>query len=378
MRFYPVGWKREIINLEELDMLTRLILAMITCVAFAGCTVIPRMTGDELPSGSLTGEKVCEVPQHWKALALTGVDTQKLQKATVIQVRIPPEWIGDALGWFVESDQDDRAMEHYPRSTWPALVIDQRGKQQFFPAVMKNPLTSPVSTVIIPEGVIPAGEEVTVYVLSGAYTKLLTMTGDMLRLPAGKDCLGLVDAEFVRMFPSQATVMSVDERLLGKIREDFPLVTKQDDGVYYSHSRLGFNEQVAGDMRRVRHGERMAEKGVHIAPLNPAGTGIGIGVTAMMTADDAYFGPFGERLYSASEAQTAFRHYLRGFNTLQEQLAVALDDTPARSANIRLEFTGRKSGWEIGEMAASQVLVLWETMDLLKARYLRALEKGGR
>jgi|GEM_PF-4125006 len=351
-------------------------LLYLVCVAFAGCATNVRFAGDELPSGKITGEEQCQVPQHWKALALQGVDTRSLEAATIVQVEIPPEWVGDTLGWFVEGEED-RTMEQYPRQTWQAIVIDQRGKKRFFPAVMKNPLTSRVLSVLIPGAVIPAGETVTVYVPSGAYTKLLTTTGEMLRLPSGKDCLGLVNEDFVRSFPSPAQVLPAGDSLIAALRADFPKSSRQRDGVVYSHSLLGLNKQVIGDLRQVTQGERIAQRGLQINPLNLVGTGIGVGITMVMTASDHYVGPFGERQYSVSEMQAALGRYLKAYNASKERLEIALAIPIESNATIRLDFSGRKSGWEIGALVAPQVSVLWEALDQLKERFLsRTKEKG--
>lgn len=350
-------------------------LCAIVLALLAGCATNVRFTGDALPSGKITGERVCEVPQHWKALALQGVDTRSLNKATVVQVRIPPEWIGDALGWFVESDQDDRTMEHYPRLSWLALVVDRHGKKQFFPAIMKNPLESAVLTVLIPGEAIPAGEEVNVYVPSGAYTKLLTTAGDMLRLPRGKECLRLVDAEFMRSFPSQARVLPAGESLLASIRVDFPKPSLQDDGAVYSHSLLGLNRQVVGDLRQVTQGERIAKRGLPIAIPPGIGTAISVGIALASTGEDLYVGPFGERRYSAPEANAALGRYFRGYNSRKGDLEHQLRIPSSPDVSSHLNYSGRKSGWEVGEEIAPRVKALWETLDHLKERSLRK-EKG--
>lgn len=346
------------------------LLLLFVCTAFAGCATNARFTGDTLPSGKITGEQICEVPQGWKASALQGVDTRSLTRATVVQVPVPSQWLGDALGWFVESeDEEELKLEHYPRHVWQTLVIDQRGKKQFAPAIMRNALESPVLTVVITDPEVQAGEAVNVYVSSGAYTKLLTMTGDMLRLPAGKDCLGLVDADFVRSFPSQATVLQASESLLVSIRRDFFTPSRQSDGVVYSIDPLVFNPRVVGATRQVAQGERIAARGLPITLPPGLGTAISIGVALAATGDDQYFGPFGERQYSAPEARAALAPSLRGYNTLKERLEVALRLRTSRSATIHLDFDGRKSGWEIGEGIAPQVSELWEKLNQLKARF---------
>lgn len=344
------------------------LLLTFVCMTFAGCATNARFTGDTLPSGKITGEQQCEVPQGWKASALQGVDTRFLTKATVVQVPVPPQWIGDALGWFVEG-AEERTLEPYPRHVWQALVIDQRGKKQFVPAIMRNPLESPVLTVVITDPEMRAGEEVNVYVPSGASTKLLTMTGDMLRLPAGKDCLGLVDADFVRSFPSQATVLQASESLLSSIRRDYSKPSLQSDGVVYSIDPLVLNPDVVGTTRHVTQGERIAARGLPIAIPPGPGTVISVGIALASTGGDQYFGPFGERQYSAPEAHAALARSLRGYNTLKERLEVALRLRTSRNATIHFDFDGRKSGWEIGEGIAPQVSELWEKLNRLKERF---------
>ncbi len=358
------------------------VLFAIVLALLSGCATNVRFTGDELPSGKITGEQVCEVPQHWKALALQGVDTRSLTKATVVQVRIPPEWIGDALGWFVEGEEA-RTQEHYPRYVWQAFVMNKRtGEKRFFPAIMKNPLTSPVLTVVMSDLVVPAGEPVNVYVSSGAYTKLLTVSGDLLRLPPSKNCLGIVDAAFLQTFPSEARAHEVKdtgagERLLSGIRADFSKASLQSDGRVYSIHPLALRPQVVGDLRQVTQGERIAERGLTIAIPSVIGTAISVGVALASTGEDLYVGPFGERQYSAPEANAALGRYLRGYNSLKSDLEQYLGDSSSRNVSFDLDFDGRKSGWEIGEAIVPRVKALWEALDLLKERLsFRTKEKG--
>ena len=68
----------------------RMLMIGIACAAVMGCATNPHFK-TELPSSKIVGEDVCEVPQHWKALALEGVDTRSLSRAVVVQVRIPSE-----------------------------------------------------------------------------------------------------------------------------------------------------------------------------------------------------------------------------------------------------------------------------------------------
>lgn len=357
-------------------------IMLIVLVLLSGCATNARFTGDELPASHISGERVCEVPQHWKALALEGIDTRSLEKASVVQIRVPAEWIGDALGWFVEGEED-RAMEQYPRYVWQAFVMNKRtGEKQFFPAIMKNPLTSPVLTVIIPDRAEPVGEELSIYVSSGAYTKLLTVSGDMLPLPRGKDCLSVVDKEFLREFPSHANSLSVNDtgaggRLLSGIRMDFPKASLQSDGQVYSINPLALHPQVVGDLRQVTQGERIAERGLAIVIPSVVGTAISVGVALATTGEDLYAGPFGERLYSAPEAEVALGRYLRGYNTLKGELEMYLGMPFSNNTSLPLDWDGRKSGWEIGEYLVPYVKQLWDALDQLKERVsFRTKEKG--
>jgi len=352
------------------------LFVLIACTALSGCAINPRFA-TEVPASHITGETVCEVPQPWKALALQGLNTKTLEKAVVVQVRIPPEFVGDTLGWFVEGETA-RTMEHYPRFVWQALVINQRGEKQFAPAIMKNPLTSPVLTVVITDPSVRSGDEVNVYVPSGAYTKLLTTTGDLLRLPTSKDCLGLVNAEFLRSFPSQATTVPASQELLAGIRADFSVPSLQSDGVVYSLSQLAYSPQVVGDLRQVDQKERIAERGMTLVIPAPVATALSVGIALATTGEDIYVGPFGERLYSPGEVSAAFGRYLKGYNSLKGTLERLLGDRPSQNVTLNLTFAERKSGWEIGQVLAPRIKELWETLDYLKERYQssRTKEKG--
>ncbi len=351
------------------------LFVLMACAALAGCASNPRFA-TEVPASHITGESVCEVPQFWKALALQGLNTKTLEKAVVVQVKIPPEFVGDTLGWFVEGEEA-RTMEHYPRIVWQALVINQRGEKQFAPAIMKNPLTSPVLTVVITDPSVHSGDEVSVYVPSGAYTKLLTTGGDLLRLSTSKDCLGLVNAEFLRTFPSQATAVPASPDLLAGIRGDFSIPSLQSDGVVYSLSQLAYSPQVAGDLRQVDQKERIAERGMTLFFPAPIATGLSVGIALATTGEDIYVGPFGERLYSPGEANAAFGRYLKGYNSLKGTLERLLGDQYSPDVTSNLTFAERKSGWEIGVALAPRVRELWETLDHLKERYQsRTKEKG--
>lgn len=345
---------------------------VLAVLVLGGCATPNPRFETVTPSSQITGEARCEPPQHWKALALEGVDTRSLTQASVVQIRIPAEWIGDALGWFVEGD-DSHTLQHYPRYTWQALVIDERtGKQQWFSAIMKNPLTSPYLTVLITDPNIRAGQEVQVYVPSGAYTKLLTTAGDRLRLPSGKDCLGLVDAAFVRSFPSRAVTSQAPAQLLASIRADFSKPSLQSDGKVYSLNPLVLNRHAIGDLRQVTKGERLMENGatVAVSPVSPWPTVISLGVAAgsYFLSKERYVGPFGERMYSSLEAQAALGRITRNYNVLKHELERRAGVSRSRDLSIHLDFSGHKAGWEIGEMIALQVEAAWAMLDRLEGR----------
>lgn len=349
----------------------RVILAGLVLAFMAGCATNNPRFQTETPSDQITGEKVCEVPQHWKALALEGVDTRKLTQATVVQIRIPAEWIGDALGWFVERD-DGRAMEHYPRYVWQTIMVDGSGKQLRFPAIMKNPLIAPYLTVVINDPTVRPSQEAMAYVLSGAHTKLLTVAGDRLALPHSQDCLKLVDAEFIRSFPSQAVVSVAPERLLAGIRADFTKPSLQSDGQVYSIHPMALNKSVVGDLRQVTRGERTMERGATIAvsPVSPLPTLIsgGVALAFHVLSEERYAGPFGERLYSSLEAKAALGRMTRSYNVYKRELETVLGVPYSAELVLHLDFAGQKSGWEIGDMLALQVEAAWKVLERLQER----------
>lgn len=349
----------------------RVFLAGLVLAFMAGCATNNPRFETTTSSSQITGERVCEVPQHWKALALEGVDTRKLTQATVVQVRIPAEWIGDALGWFVERE-DGRAFEHYPRYTWQTIVIEENGRQLHFPAVMKNPLIVPYLTVVISDPSVQAGKGVAAYVLSSAHTKLLTTAGDRLSLPKGQDCLDLVNTEFIRTFPSQAVTIKAPERLLAGIRGDFSKPSLQSDGKVYSLHPMALNKSVVTDLRQVTRGERVMERGATIAvsPISPIPTLIsgGVALASYAFSEERYVGPFGERLYTSLEAQAALGRMTRSYNSYKRELETILGVPYSNDLVLHLDFEGRKSGWEIGELLTLQVEAAWMVMERLEER----------
>lgn len=366
----------------------RTLMIGIVCAALTGCATNPRFA-TELPSNQISGENVCEVPQHWKALALPDVDTRKLSRVVIAQVKIPPEWIGDALGWFVES-QDNRSdtYTHYPRYVWDALMVNQpTGEKKIFPAIMttRNPLISRYLTVVITDPAIRGGEELDVYLLSGAHTKLLTVSGDMHWLPAGKGCLDGVDAEFLRTYPSKVQVLEVKKdvgagaKFLSRIQMDYPQPSLQSDGTVYSISPMALNPQVVGDLRQVTLRERIAERGMPIViPPNPM-TAVTLGMAFYGASQERYTGPFGERLYTAMEAEAALAQALRDYNGLRHEREEQLGLPFSENASLSFDFSGRKSGWEIGQGIAYQVSEMWEELDHLKelTQFRARIQKKG-
>lgn len=340
-------------------------------LALAGCATNNPRFNTVTPASHITGEKVCEVPQHWKALALEGVNTQTLTEAMVVQIRIPAEWIGDALGWFVESE-DGRAMEHYPRYTWQTIVMDGEGKQFHFPAIMKNPLVEPYMTVVINGHQFKPRQDVTVYVLSGAHTKLLTVTGDRLTLPRNQDCLKVVDAAFTRSFPSRAVTSRAPVQLLAGIRSDFSKPSLQSDGLAYSIHPMVLRKNVVGDLRQVTRGERAMERGATIAvsPFSPIPTLIsgGVALASYALSEERYVGPFGERLYSSPEARAVLGRMTRSYNAYKQWLETTLGVPYSGDLTFHLDFDGQKSGWEIGGILALQVEAAWKVLERLQER----------
>jgi hypothetical protein len=360
------------------------LMIVIVCAALAGCATNRQFADDKLPATHISGEEFCQLPQSWKALALSGVDTQSLTRARVVQIKIPAEWVGDTLGWFVEGE-DTRTSEQYPRYGWQALVVNERtGEKRFFPAVMENPLTFPVLTVIITDPSVQDGEELNVYVSSGAHTKLLTVSGETLRLFPGKGCLEMVDSEFVRQFPSKARAIEITEngagaRLLARLRKDFTTPARFSvDEVYSLHS-MALNPRVVGDLRQVTLRERTAERGLPLSFPPGPGTAISLGVAFYHASDERYTGPFGERQYSAPEASVALKRYLRAYSLQRRELETRLRIPSSGDHSFNLDFDGRKSGWEIGEGLAPRIRELWQELNQLKERlsFRTNGQKGG-
>lgn len=358
-------------------MLQRITFAAGTLLAaliLGGCATNVRFN-TETPTSNITGEPVCEVPQHWKALTLEAVNTQVLTDARVVQIRIPAEWIGDALGWFVEKVGDSNSMQHFPRLTWKAFYIEPHtGEKRFFPASMLNPLTNPYLTGLITDPSIKAGQVLQVYVLSGAHTKLLTATGERPTLPDSLNCLRDVNADYSRLVPSPVLVETATAMLLESIRRHFPKPGEYEDGVIYSSSRLALSSpKVVGDIRRVTRAERTAKRGAELvvflgSPVPTVISGVVNGVAHVSSQGGEYFGPFGERLYSPPELKAALREMTKEYNMRKRDLERKLGVPYSSDLTLYLDLERPRSGWEIGEMLALQVEEAWRVLERLKER----------
>ncbi|MDP3957133.1 MAG: hypothetical protein Q8Q10_01355, partial [bacterium] len=332
--------------------------------------------GTDLPSQKIAGEKICEVPQHWKSQAVQGLDTRKpIATGTIAQFEMAPELVGDALGMFVEGmDPTQRDYDHYPRFTWPILFVSVTGEQRMYSAVSKNPLRSRYLTAIIPDmrrSEVAAGH---LYLLSGAMTKIFTAQGAGLPLPIGVDCLKGINAEFIRNFPSKPERLAdawAYPEITDRIRQDFPRTSFPGDGNTYALAETAWNPKFTGSLRQVTDDERSAERGHQVVVFPPGWATIAsyFGGKIMATLNQVHTGPFGERAYSAYEAGEALRNrlvqYHRAFEALEKQLGVK-NDPP----DFVLALSGKKSGWEIGQELAPTVRESWERYEALE----RALE----
>lgn len=357
----------------------RLPILLFTVTFLYGCAAPhPQMAmGTDLPPQKITGEKVCEVPQHWKSQALQGLDTRKpITSGTIAQFEMAPELIGDALGMFVESeDSTQREYDHYPRWTWPVLFVNATGGQRMYSAVSKNPLRSRYLTAVIPDlrkSEVAAGH---LYLLSGAMTKIFTAQGIGLPLPIGVDCLKGIDAEFIRNFQSKPERLAdawAYPEITDRIRQDFPRTSFPGDGNTYALAETAWNPKFTGSLRQVTDEERSAERGhqIIVLPFGLPTLASFFGGKIVATLNQVHFGPFGERAYSAYEAGEALRNRLVRYRTaldaLEKQLGVK-NGPP----EFVLAFSGKKSGWEIGEELAPTVREFWERYEALE----RALEQ---
>jgi len=193
----------------------------------------------------------------------------------------------------------------------------------------------------------------------------------------------MVDAEFLQSYPSWAHSIVVQDtgagaRLLSGIRTDFSKPSLQSDGKVYSVHPMALTPKVVGDLRGVTLGERIAQRGLPIAIPSGVMTAVSVGVALYGASHERYSGPFGERLYSAPEAEAALGRYLRGYNAQRHELEESLGVKSSGNASFSLDFDGHKSGWEIGEGITSRVSDLWERLDRLKWRFLsQSRAKGG-
>ncbi len=328
-------------------MTTIRLLFLCVVLTLTGCAMNPRFE-TSLPSESIAGEGTCEVPQHWKALALTGVNTRELERATIVQVRLTPEWVGDSLGWLVASGE--REVKYLPRLTWQAILVTKTGEKRFYPVVAKNPLTNPFFTVVIPDLRAKEVNGSRLVILSGAHTKVLTLQGETASLRAGKDCLDSLDETFFQMFPSTvvgAAEVTTDHPVLSDLRKLFPW-TVRIEGENYSLHENGFTPDVMGDVRQATYAERFrAQGGGKISFPLGVGTAISNAIPAVLAVQERYVGPFGERQYSREEAQGLLAARFAAYASYVRDLENRLGKAPQSLPELSLAFQGERSGWQI-------------------------------
>lgn len=363
-------------------MLRRIVLPLFIAAsaALSGCATNPRFD-TSLSSNRISGEGVCEVPQHWKALALEGVRTSDLSRATVVQVAMTPEWIGDALGWPVPIN--DREVRYLPRLVWSALLVTKSGEQRFYPAIAKSPLINPYFTVVIPDrSAAEVNDGDRIIILSGAHTKALTTKGDTVSLRADKNCISAIDEGFFNDFPSPASGavdLSGDHAIIRDIKKKF-LWPKRSDGVVYSVHSDAMSPEVFGDVRQATYGERFRSHGggkVSL-PIGALPAAVVVGnllnnvVPAVQAFDERYVGPFGERQYSAEEAgmilASSFRQYSTYVHDLERRLG--REETPLAAPVV--SFEGSRSGWQIARDLYLDIEDMWSRVEALRAASVRS------
>jgi hypothetical protein len=365
-----------------MSMLRRIVLPLLfaASAALSGCATNPRFD-TALSSNRITGEGMCEVPQLWKALALKGVRTSDLSQATIVQVAMTPEWIGDALGWPVPIN--DREVRYLPRLVWPVLLVTPSGEQRFYSAIAKNPLINPYFTVVIPDrsaAEVNGGDRI--IILSGAHTKALTTKGDTVSLRADKNCISAIDEGFFKDFPSPASGavdLSGDHVVVRDIRKTFLWPTRSDGVVYSVHSDA-LSPEVFGDVRQTTYGERFRGHGGGKLsyPIGAPLVAVGVGnllnnvVPAVQAFDERYVGPFGERQYSAEEAgmilASSFRQYSAYVHNLERNLG--REETPLAAPVI--SFEGSRSGWQIARDLYLDIEDMWSRVEVLRAASVRS------
>lgn len=343
------------------------LLFCVIVVALTGCAMNPRFE-TSLPSDQITGEKVCEIPQHWKALALTGVNTrEELPRATIVQVRLTPEWVGDSLGWPVPFGE--REVKYLPRLVWQALLVTKTGEKRFYPAVAKNPLVNPYFTVVIPDLSVSEVKGSQLLILSGAHTKVLTLQSETISLRGGKDCVDSIDEAFFRMFPSTvvgAAEVKGDHPVLNDLRKVFPWPINITGEQYSLHADV-LTREAMGDVRQATYGERFRERGGGKIsfPLG-VGTAISNAVPALLAIQERYVGPFGERQYSPEEAAYLLAARLRSYSAYVHEMEDRLGKPAKSLTEFSLAFEGERSGWQVANDLFLDIEDLWSYAETLR------------
>lgn len=344
----------------------RLLFALFVVATLQGCATNPRFE-TSLPSESLSGEKVCEVPQHWKALALSGVNTMELSRATIVQVKMPAEWVGDSLGWAVPVGE--REVKYLPRLVWTAMLVTSSGEKRFYPAISKNPLINPYLTVVIPDLTVREVEGRALVILSGAQTKALTTKGEIVSLRSDKDCISALDSEFFREFPSvvrgAVDVRGKDSAILRDLQKSFPWPIQLEQS-YSLHSEI-ISPEVMGDVRQVTFGERFREQGGGriTFPLG-VGTLINNGVPAVLAIEERYVGPFGERQYTVEEVGMLMANRLKGYTAYVRDLESRLGKKESNVPGFTLAFEGSLSGWTLVRDLVLDIEDMWSRVEDLR------------
>lgn len=344
----------------------RLLCAVLVAIALQGCATNPRFE-TSLPSESLSGEKICEVPQHWKALALSGVNTMELARATVVQVKMPAEWVGDSLGWAVP--MGEREVKYLPRLVWTAMLVTSAGEKRFYPAISKNPLLNPYLTVVIPDLTVREVDGRSLVVLSGAQTKALTTKGEIVSLRPGKDCISALDSGFFREFPSAVRgavdVRGSDSAILRDLQKSFPWPIQLEQS-YSLHSEI-MSPEVMGDVRQATWGERFREQGGGkiTFPLG-IGTLVNNGVPAVLAIEERYVGPFGERQYTVEEAGMLLANRLKSYTAYVRDLEHHLGKKESNVPGFTLAFEGARSGWSLVHDLVLDIEDMWARVDTLR------------
>ncbi|MBP7060684.1 MAG: hypothetical protein KBA91_01750 [Candidatus Moranbacteria bacterium] len=345
----------------------RLLLCLIV-VALTGCAMNPRFE-TSLPSDQITGEKVCEIPQHWKALALTGVNTrEELSRATIVQVRLTPEWVGDSLGWPVPFGERGE-VKYLPRLVWQAFLVTKTGEKRFYPAIAKNALTNPYFTVLIHDLTANEVNGSQLLILSGAHTKVLTLQSETVSLRGGKDCVDSIDEAFFRMFPSTvvgAAEVRGDHPVLSDLRKVFPWPINIAGEQYSLHADV-LTREAMGNVRQTTYTERFVERGGgRISFPLGVGTAINNAVPALLAIQERYVGPFGERQYSPEEAAYLLAARLRSYSAYVHEMEDRLGKPAKSLPEFSLAFEGERSGWQVANDLFLDIEDLWSYAETLR------------